>query len=227
MSNAMMPSAGRLTGLLLCLLGSFALLSPNAALSEEQAFTRSRVLLELDLPEGLSAEKEQTRALNRLIDRIMALDDLALEQGASATAVVAGQGPEGIYVDVDGLSCREASRLVETKVLNHDEVEIGLVGAEPLLRSWDVERAVRTQEGHVILLLRREGAKRFRDLTARHIGESVYVQLGENGHREVISIGAVIDSGRIQVRQENVPADFALRTILGYPARVAGCTGRE
>ena len=227
MSNAMVSSAGRLTGLLLCLLGSVALLSPNAALSEEQAFTRSRVLLELDLPEGLSAEKEQSQALNRLIDRIMALDGLALEEDASATAVVAGQGPEGLYVDVDGLRCQEASRLVETKVLNHDQVEIGLVGAEPLLRSGDVERAVRTQEGHVILLLRQEGAKRFRDLTARHIGESVYVQLGENGHREVISIGAVIDSGRIQVRQENVPADFTLRALLGYPTRVAGCTGRE
>lgn len=227
MSNGMTSSAGRLAGFLLYLMGSFALLSPSAALSGEQALVRSRVLLELDLPEGLPAEKGQSLALNGLIDHIMALDDLAFKQGASATAVVAGQGPEGLYVDVDGLRCQEASRLVETKLLDHDEVEIGLVGTEPLLRSWDVERAVRTQEGHVILLLREEGAKRFRDLTARHIGESVYVQLGENGHREVIPIGAVIDSGRIQVRQENVPADFALRTVLGYRARIAGCTERK
>lgn len=112
-------------------------------------------------------------------------------------------------------------------MLDQDAIEIGLVGAEPLLRSWDVERAVRTQEGHVILLLREEGAKRFRDLTARHIGESVYVQLGGDGHREIISIGAVIDSGRIQVRQENAPEHFVLRAILGYPARITGCTERE
>jgi hypothetical protein len=224
----MTSSASRLTGLLFYLLGSLALLSPSAALSEEQALTRSRVLLELDLPEGVPAEKEQSRALNRLIDRIMAIDDLALEQeDASATAVVAGQRPEGIYVDVGGLGCQQASLLVESKVLNHDEIEIGLVGAKPLLRSWDVENAVRTKEGHLILLLRPEGAKRFRDLTAHHIGEPVYIQLGGDGHREVISIGAVIDSGRVQVRQENVPADFALRTILGYPARVAGCTERK
>jgi len=72
-----------------------------------------------------------------------------------------------------------------------------------------------------------EGAKRFRDLKAHHIGESVYVQLGKDGDREVIPVGAVIDSDRIQVRQDNVSADLSLRTLLGYPARVAGCTERK
>ena len=39
----------------------------------------------------------------------MALDGLALEPGVSATAIVAGRSPEGMYVDVDGLQCPEAS----------------------------------------------------------------------------------------------------------------------
>jgi hypothetical protein len=226
LSAAMTFSAGWLKGLLLCLVSGFTLFFASSALSE-QVFTHSRVLLDLDFPEGLTAEQGQSRVLKRLIDRIMALDDLTLEQGVSARAVVAGEGPEGIYVDVDGLSCNEALRFVEGKVLDQDPIEIGLVGTEPMLRSWDVKRAVRTQEGDVILLLRQEGAKRLRDLTARHIGESVYIQLGENGNREVISIRAVIDSGRIQVRRENVPTDFARRPTLGYPAQVAGCTEQE
>lgn len=204
-------------GVLLCLAAGTA---PSG-----QAETRSRVLLKLDLPESLSVEKGRESALNRLIDRIMALDDLNLD-GVSARSVVAGQEIGKLYVDVDGMECQEAMRLVEEKVLDRDPIEIGLVGSPPLLRSWDVERVVKTQGGGAILLLRDEAAQRFRELTSQHIGESVYVQLGAADKREIILIQAVIASGRIQVRPEDVPADFFRQPVLGYPARVAGCSGK-
>lgn len=199
-------------------------LAADTALSG-QAGTRSRVVLNLDFPEGLTVEQEQEKALNRLIDRIMALDDLSFD-GLSARSVVAGQEIDKIYVDVDGMECQEAMRLVERKVLDREPIEIGLVGSKPLLQSWDVESAVKTQGGHAVLLLRDEAAERFRKLTSQHIGESVYVQLGAADNREIIPIQAVIASGRIQVRSENVPADFFRQPVLGYPARVANCSGK-
>lgn len=203
--------------------GILSLLLASSGLADA-SLARSRVLLAFDVPKDAPAGKEQARVLSHLVDRTMALDGLALEPGVSATAIVAGRGPEGIYVDVDGLQCPEASLLVEEKLLDRNRVEIGLVGQEPLLQMKDVERAARTQDGDLILVLREEGSKRFRDLTANHIGESAYVSFGEGRQRAVISILTAIDSGLIQIDRKDVPKPFLLRAILDYRAQIADCS---
>jgi hypothetical protein len=196
-----------------CLLSSVAAADQTAACCA--------VLLDREAGSGVQQDDAGSSEWDRfeleLLDRIR----WNAEHGITATPVFVVTRRGETLVEVAGLSCEQAKKLVENQLLGGHRIALSLAHDDLILDESSVAAIARGSDGAVHLALTKAGTNRLRKVTRENVGKDVVVRVDGVALAEPIRIATEITSGRVSLRGDLLPSEFLDDLRLALPASVS------